>query len=63
MNRMSATAMAIVKMVITTTPQYHSRYLTCGPESLNLIHPHTFPGIMITLERLGNTITYSSHES
>ena len=42
MNRISTTTIAIVKMVITTTPQNHSRHLTCGPESLNLIHPHTF---------------------
>lgn len=63
MNRMSATAMAIVKMVITTTSQYHSRYLTCGPESLNLIHPHTLSGIMEVIKRLGNTIIYSLYTS
>ena len=60
MNRMSATAMTIVKMVITTTPQNHSRHLTCGPEPLDLVHPHTLSGIMEAIKRLRNTIPYVS---
>ena len=34
--------------------------MTCGPESLHLIHPHAFASISEVVKLFGNSITYYS---